>query len=197
MTKITIVLGSTRVGRMGPLVFNYYKKQAEKWEKQHNIQLEFVDLKDLNLPFFYEAQAPMANPNRILEGTQQQWLENLNSSDGFIFLTPEYNWGTSAVLRNALDYVSYQLQRKAVSIVSYAPHPGGGFNGGRDLAVLTGKLGAFVLPNSVALRTIQNIFTQEGDLLENQDATQTMLDDAMDEIVFYTQLYKNNPYSKK
>lgn len=194
MTKLTVVLGSTREGRMGEWVFNYFKNQAQNWEKTYNISISFVDLKQLNLPFFYEAVAPLANPDRQLEGNAQVWLDTLKNSDGVIFLTPEYNWATPAVLRNALDYVSHHLSRKATRVISYAPHPGGGFDGGRDLAVLLYKLGSFVLPNPIAIRTLQNSFTPSGELLPEQDNLHQQLSHAIKELAYYAQLFKNNSF---
>ncbi|HWZ89985.1 MAG TPA: NAD(P)H-dependent oxidoreductase, partial [Polyangiaceae bacterium] len=49
----------------------------------------------------------------------QRWTAAIAASDGFIFVTPEYNYGTSAVLKNAIDWVYPEWNRKAAGFVSY------------------------------------------------------------------------------
>lgn len=195
MIKIAVVLGSTRQGRMGERIWLYLKSQAKEWE-QRGVEFDFVDLKELDLPFFYEDLAPMMNKDRHLHPSEEKWLKSLESSDGFIFLTPEYNWATTAVLRNALDYVAHQMRGKAARTISYAPHPGGGFAGGRDLDVLLGKLGAFIMPTPIALRNVQASLDEKGALLPEDQSTQKVLFDAVDEVAFYAKLFKENPYKK-
>lgn len=193
MVKIAVVLGSTREGRMGERIWLAFKNQAKEWE-QKGVELDFVDLKELDLPFFYEDLAPMMNKDRHLHPSEEKWLKSLESSDGFIFLTPEYNWATTAVLRNALDYVAHQMRGKAARTISYAPHPGGGFAGGRDLDVLLGKLGAFIMPTPIALRNVQASIDADGTLLADKEITEKTLKGAVDEVAFYAKLYKENPY---
>jgi NAD(P)H-dependent FMN reductase len=54
----------------------------------------------------------------------KKWTAEIARSDGFIFVTPEYNFGTSAVLKNALDWVYPEWNRKAVAFVSYGSAAG-------------------------------------------------------------------------
>jgi NAD(P)H-dependent FMN reductase len=49
----------------------------------------------------------------------QRWTASIAQSDGFIFVAPEYNYGPSAVLKNAIDWVYPEWNRKAVGFVSY------------------------------------------------------------------------------
>lgn len=191
MINLAIVLGSSRKMSSGERIFLYLKSQAEEL-KEHGIQLQFLDLKEFDLPFFYEELAPRMNPTRRLEGKQQEWLDAIQEADGYLLLTPEYNWATTAVLRNALDYIALQMNAKAARVVSYAPHPGGGFAGGRDLEVLVGKLGAFVLPNPVTLRNVTASFSDSGEVLNESEGK--VLQDALLQLAFYSRLFKENPY---
>lgn len=49
----------------------------------------------------------------------KRWTAQIAASDGFLFVTPEYNYGTSAVLKNAIDWVYPEWNRKAAAFVSY------------------------------------------------------------------------------
>jgi NAD(P)H-dependent FMN reductase len=72
------------------------------------------------MPFFDQPATP-AMPGRApyKEGVVQRWTAGIAQSDGFIFVTPEYNYGTSAVLKNAIDWVYPEWNRKAAAFVSY------------------------------------------------------------------------------
>jgi NAD(P)H-dependent FMN reductase len=117
MTVISVIIGSTREGRFG--------EKPAKWIFQHlkkreGIDARLLDLRDFPMPFF-DQPAPPAMPGRPAYGNEvvQRWTTAIAQSDGFIFVTPEYNYGTSAVLRNAIDWVYPEWNRKAAGVVSY------------------------------------------------------------------------------
>jgi NAD(P)H-dependent FMN reductase len=117
MSVISVIVGSTREGR--------FSEKPAKWILQHLKEREAVDarlldLRDFALPFF-DQPAPPAMPGRApyKEGVVQRWTAAIAQSDGFIFVTPEYNYGTSAVLKNAIDWVYPEWNRKAAGFVSY------------------------------------------------------------------------------
>src|SRR5258707_11212747 len=49
----------------------------------------------------------------------KRWASAIAASDGFVFVTPEYNYGPAAVLKNAFDWVYPEWNRKAAAFVSY------------------------------------------------------------------------------
>ena len=121
MTRIGIILGSTRRGRKSEAVANWVLAAASQ---RDDAEFELVDLRDFALPFFDEeispAWAPSENP------AVQAWSEKIASLDGFVFVTPEYNHSTSAVLKNAIDYIYSEWNNKAAAFVGY-----GGVGGAR------------------------------------------------------------------
>ena len=133
MTKIGIVLGSTRPGRNG--------EQVAKWvldiaSQRPDAQFELVDLRDFALPLLDEPLPPSLG--RYQNEHTKRWAEKIASFDGFVFVTPEYNHGTSAVLKNAIDYLFAEWNNKAVGFVSYGS--AGGVRAVEHLRLVAGEL---------------------------------------------------------
>src|SRR6267154_324104 len=117
MTVISVIVGSTREGR--------FSEKPAKWILQHlkrrkGVDTRLLDLRDFPMPFFDQAATP-AMPGRAPYSNEvvQRWTAAIAQSDGFVFVTPEYNYGPSAVLKNALDWVYPEWNRKAAAFVSY------------------------------------------------------------------------------
>jgi NAD(P)H-dependent FMN reductase len=123
MTVISVIVGSTREGR--------FSEKPAKWILQHlkkrkSVDARFLDLRDFPMPFFDNSATP-ATPGRAPYKNEivQKWTAEIARSDGFVFVTPEYNYGTSAVLKNAIDWVYPEWNRKAAGFVSYGSAMGG------------------------------------------------------------------------
>jgi NAD(P)H-dependent FMN reductase len=117
MTTISVIVGSTRQGR--------FSEKPARWILQHlkkrdGVEARLLDLRDFPMPFF-DQPLPPAMPGRPLYEHEvvKKWTASIARSDGFVFVTPEYNYGTSAVLKNAIDWVYPEWNRKAVGFVSY------------------------------------------------------------------------------
>jgi len=114
MTKIAIIIGSTRPGRNGEAVARWVYENASK---RAGVEYELVDLKDWDLPHLDEAM-PAAMGQYAGEHTKA-WAAKIAEFDGFVFVTPEYNHSTSGALKNAIDYVGAEWYNKAAGFVSY------------------------------------------------------------------------------
>jgi NAD(P)H-dependent FMN reductase len=117
MTTISVILGSTRQGR--------FSEKPAQWILQHlrqrkDIETRLLDLRDYPMPFFDQPMPP-AMPGRppYEHEVVKKWTAQIAASDGFVFVTPEYNYGPSAVLKNAIDWVYPEWNRKAAAFVSY------------------------------------------------------------------------------
>jgi NAD(P)H-dependent FMN reductase len=112
--RIGIVIGSTRPTRFGekPAVWVH-----EIAQKRPDLDFELLDLRDYPLPLFDEEMSPAWGP--LKNEVAQRWAAKLAALDGFILVTPEYNHGTSAALKNALDYAYKEFVRKPVAFVGY------------------------------------------------------------------------------
>lgn len=120
MTLIKIIVGSVRPNRFGI--------QPAKWvhnlsEQHPEATFELIDLAEVNLPFLDEPQPPLYG-NYVHEHTKQ-WSKAIDEADGYIIITPEYNRGPSAALKNAIDFAAKEWYYKPVAFVSYGAGGGG------------------------------------------------------------------------
>ena len=117
MTVISVIVGSTRQGRFSEKPANWILQHLKK---RSGIDAQLLDLRDFPMPFF-DQPVPPAMPGRAPyeHETVKRWTAAIAASDGFVFVTPEYNYGTSAVLKNAIDWVYPEWNRKAAAFVSY------------------------------------------------------------------------------
>ena len=121
MTKIGIILGSTRPGRNGEAVARWV---ADIAAERTDAEFELVDLLDYKLPHLDEVVPP--SMGQYSQQHTLAWAEKIASFDGFIMVTPEYNHSTSGALKNAIDFLYAEWNNKAVGFVSY-----GGVGGAR------------------------------------------------------------------
>ncbi|GLB47630.1 FMN reductase [Philodulcilactobacillus myokoensis] len=197
MTTINIILGSSRKTSLGKNLLNYLKLNQQKYEKEDQINLNFIEIGEYHLPFFYEAVPPMQNKNRSLPERQQKWLDDMQKADGYVFLTPEYNHSFPAVLKNAIDYLADQISGKVVQTITYANNSRGGQFGGIELNAVLFRLNAFIIPQNVAIGNVQDNFNQNGSILDGAksgDYYQDKLNQTIKKISFYAKLLKNNPF---
>jgi NAD(P)H-dependent FMN reductase len=104
MPNLTIIIGSTRPGRAGAPIAHWFAARAN-------------DLADLGLPLLDEPSHP-----RLRQYTHQHtknWSAIADAADAFVIVTPEYNYGYPASVKNALDYLHQEWQHKPVGFVSY------------------------------------------------------------------------------
>ncbi|WP_298227496.1 NAD(P)H-dependent oxidoreductase [Gryllotalpicola sp.] len=114
MTKIAIIIGSTRPGRNGKQVADWVYEHAKQ---RTDAEFELIDLVDYPLPHLDE---PMpASMGQYQHDHTKEWGAKIDEFDGYIFVTPEYNHSTSGVLKNALDFLHNEWHNKSVAFVGY------------------------------------------------------------------------------
>lgn len=118
--RVLIIVASTRPGRVGRPIADWFYDQAG--EGRTDVQFELVDLADWNLPFLDEPIPPKAHMYQH-EHTKR-WSAKIAEADGFVFVTPEYNHGYPASLKNALDYLYQEWNGKPVAFVGYGMRGG-------------------------------------------------------------------------
>lgn len=114
MIKVAIILGSTRPGRKSDVIGSWAHELASK---RSDASFEIVDLAEVGLPMLDEAIPP--SMGKYEHEHTKKWAANVARFDAFVFVTPEYNHSTSAVLKNALDYVYAEWNDKAAGFIGY------------------------------------------------------------------------------
>src|SRR5882762_483551 len=114
MFRIAIIIGSTRPGRNGEAVAKWVYKIAQK---RTDAEFELVDIKDFNLPLLDEPVPPIMGQYSKLH--TKVWAAKIGSFDAYVFVTPEYNHGTSGALKNAIDFLYQEWTSKAAGFVAY------------------------------------------------------------------------------
>ncbi|WP_020577412.1 NADPH-dependent FMN reductase [Actinopolymorpha alba] len=114
MTKVGIIIGSTRPGRNGEAVARWVHELAS----QHGgAEYDVVDLAEFDLPHLDEAVPAAAG--QYAHPHTQRWADAVRALDAFIFVTPEYNHSMPGVLKTALDFVYAEWNHKAAGFVGY------------------------------------------------------------------------------
>ena len=133
MLRVAIITGSTRPGRNNEAVARWVHGIAKT---RADAAFELVDIADYNLPLLNEPVPPsMGQYNHAHTKT---WAAKIGSFDAYVFVTPEYNHGTSAALKNAIDYLYREWNNKAAGFVSYGS--AGGARAVEHLRLVMGEL---------------------------------------------------------
>lgn len=114
MPRLQIIVASTRPGRAGLPIAQWVYERAVA---HGGFDVELVDLAEVNLPFMDEPNHP-----RLRHYTHQHtkgWSARVDAADAFVFVMPEYNYGFTAPLKNAIDYLHHEWAYKPVGFVSY------------------------------------------------------------------------------
>jgi NAD(P)H-dependent FMN reductase len=147
MPRIGIILGSTRPNRNGEQVARWVFDLASQRE---DAEYELIDLRDYPLPHLDEPLPPSFG--QYAGDHTKAWAQKIASFDGFVIVTPEYNHGTSGVLKNALDYLYAEWNNKAVGFVSYGAV--GGARAAEHLRLVAAELQMADVRQQVALSLI-------------------------------------------
>ena len=114
MPQLMIIVGSTRPGRAGLPIARWFVEQARA---HGGFDVTVADLAELALPLLDEPNLP-----RLRQYTQQHtrdWSALVEAADAVVFVTPEYNFGYPATIKNAIDYLHSEWNHKPVGFVSY------------------------------------------------------------------------------
>lgn len=114
MIRVAIILGSTRPNRIGEQVAQWVHNIAKK---RNDASYELLDIRDFNLPLLDEPLPP--SMGQYSQAHTKAWAAKIDSFDAFVFVTPEYNHGTSGALKNAIDFIYPEWNNKVAGFVGY------------------------------------------------------------------------------
>lgn len=177
MTKIGIILGSTRPGRNGEAVARWVLEHARR---RTDAEYELVDLLDYKLPLLDEPYPPAMG--QYSRPHTHQWAAKIASLDGFVIVTPEYNHSVPGALKNAIDFLAAEWANKSVGFVSYGST--GGTRAVEHLRLIAGELQMADVRSQVAL----SLFTdfENFTVFKPADAQADALTTTLDQIISWT-----------
>ena len=140
--KIAVIVGSVRQGRQTDKLAQWAAKEVAK-----HAEVEVLDLKNYPMPFFDEAISPRYNPDRQPIAEVKKWLDKVAEFDGYVLVTPEYNRTTSGVLKNAIDFLDFQMEKKPVALVAHGST--GGAQAVASLRMALPGVGAVTVPQAL------------------------------------------------
>jgi NAD(P)H-dependent FMN reductase len=178
---IGVVTGSTRPGRVNESVARWAFEVARQ---RTDAEYELVDIASYNLPLLDEPVPP--SRGQYSKEHTKAWATTIGALDGFVFVTPEYNHGTSAALKNAIDFLYREWNNKAAGFVSYGS--ASGVRAVEHLRLVMGELQIADVRAQVAL----SLFTDFANFNEFTPSTRHEEDLAkvLDQVVAWSRVLK-------
>ena len=162
LKTILLIMGSTRAGRKCPQVAAWVKSIGQTCA---DFAYEIVDLANWSLPMDDEPGIPALG--HYTQAHTRTWSDKIKSADAVIFVTPQFNWGYPAVLKNAIDHLYHEWRDKPTVIVTYGGH--GGTRCARQLRRVAVSLKMRVVATAPALVLPDAVIRQGATLDADQD----------------------------
>ncbi len=167
--RLGVIVASTRPGRVGLPVAHWLQARAVR---HGGFDVALLDLAEIDLPFMDEPNHPRLG--RYIHEHTKRWSATIDAIDAFAIVMPEYNYGFSAPLKNAIDYLHNEWHDKPAGLVSY----GGVSAGTRAAQMLKQVLSALrmvTVADAVSIPFVAQFVDDEGRLTPNE-----VMDDAAD-----------------
>ena len=164
--RLAIIVGSNREGRFGHVVANWFVTQVEP---RADMVIDLIDLADIDLPIAYPSRRSAA---------VDEYIDRIDIADAYVVVTPEYNHGYPAGLKQAIDLPQKEWRAKPVAFVSYGGKAGG-LRAVEQLRQVFAELHAMTVRDSVSFHMAHGLFDEFGEPLESEGCTttaKTMLD---------------------
>jgi NAD(P)H-dependent FMN reductase len=140
-----------------------------------DLTCELLDLASFRLPFLTKSTPPMSPDSR--DDAASAWAAKIASADGYVLVVPEHNHGYPASLKNALDHLFWEWNRKPVGFVSYGGL-GGGLRAVEQLRQVAVELDMVPVRRQVAIHRVWEAIKDNGQLHDPRNAeAELLLDD--------------------
>jgi NAD(P)H-dependent FMN reductase len=181
MHKIAIISASVRQGRKSHNVALFFQQFIET---NQLATVEMIDLKEYKFPIFEERLSKIKDPSPQM----LQFSEKVKTADGIIIITPEYNGGYPASLKNAIDLLYPEWKRKPIALASISNGQYGGSQVLTSLSFTLAKIGATVVHSMYRVANVQDVYDESGTV---KDATILKFAKTfLDELLWYTEACK-------
>ena len=153
--NIKIISASIRTGRNSHRVALYFQNYIEAHQMG---EASIIDLASYKFPLFEERLQYQIDPSPDVK----DFAEQVSSADGIIVVTPEYNGGYPASLKNAIDLLYTEWKRKPIAMVTVSDGPFAGTQVMTSLLFTLWKIGAWVVPALYAVPNVEDAYEPDG-----------------------------------
>jgi len=174
--KVAILSGTVRVGRYSHFVAEQLVNQL----KERVDHVDLVDVRTYNLPLLEYTFPNHPNPSDDMKRLHHI----LDASDAFIIVSPEYNGGPCAALKNTMDYFKKEYAQKVMAISTVSSGALGGMRAATTMQQMVLWYGAYPIPQMLTVPNVQNIFSSEGQLQDESFAVK--VDRFLDAFIWLT-----------
>jgi NAD(P)H-dependent FMN reductase len=162
VSKLHVIIGSTRPGRAADLVAPWV---IDRTQKHGGFDVEVLDLREWALPMFAETYETVGDFNDPTYSSPvvRSWNHKIAEADAFLVITPEYNHSVPAVLKNAIDsvFVSFAFRNKPVAVVGYSGGIAGGVRAIEHLAQIAIEAEMVPLRTATIIPQVFQAFTPD------------------------------------
>ncbi len=177
--KIAIISASVRVGRKSHHVALYF----QAYIKENKIgEATILDLNEYQFPIFEERLKNLVNPPQ----NALQFADDIKSADAVIIVTPEYNSGYPASLKNVVDLLTSEWKRKPIAIATVSSGAFGGSQVIISLLFTLWKQGAFVVPAKFAVSNVEKSYTNNG-VPTDKETTDKIAKIFLEELIWFAE----------
>jgi NAD(P)H-dependent FMN reductase len=153
--RIAIISASVRTGRKSHRIALFFKNYIEQ---NKLAEVDLLDLLEYNFPVFEERLRLLKDPSKqVLD-----FAAKIVAADGVIIVTPEYNGGYPASLKNAIDLLYAEWKRKPVAIATASDGQFGGTQVMTSLSFTLWKIGVLLVPAMYPGPKVDEIYTEDG-----------------------------------
>ena len=183
--KLQIIISTTRPNRTTPRLADWIAAEAKNVP---DVEVEIIDLADYPMPFLDEPMSPRFNSDRRPGAQVQKWIDKIAEGGAYIFVTPEYNHSIPGVLKNAIDYLAFEMAKKPATVASHGAV--GGARAAMHLKEILSESKAAVIPTQLAIVGMGDKIDENGNLSDEQKAMQygpaTALKNMLEELKWYS-----------
>jgi len=177
MPKIAILSASVRKGRKSHSVALYFKNYLES---KQLAEVNIVDLDQYDFPIFEERLRLIENPTPEM----LSFAKEITDAEGVIIVTPEYNGGYPASLKNVIDLLYAEWKRKPIAIATVSAGPFGGSQVITSLQFTLWKIGALTIPAMFPVAMVEKTFNEDG-VPADQEATDKRASNFINELLYW------------
>lgn len=155
MLHITILYGAIRQGRQSLRVARAIR---DALQQSGQAEVTFIDIKDYELPVMEQRLKDMAQPPQSLLTISKA----INTADGLVLVTPEYNGSYSGAFKNMIDYFTKEYDKKPMAIAVASDGRLGGINASHHLQHLVLSIGGLPMPYFLLTPQVQEAYDAAG-----------------------------------